>query len=511
MGIVLMINLYLVIVVTDCDASGLPKPECTGILHYTLLIFFSVELSLRIWAFRLSFFTNSLSCFEFVIVSIDVLVEILQASGVDLMSFSVLRIVRLLRLLRAGRMLKANRELMVMLYGLAGTCKAVVWCLLLLMFAVTVWAIICVEFVSDFVGELVQEGVLDEQLFGTVYKASLTIFNTIVVGDNFGDVAVVIAQANPLTAPLFVLMVASVQMALLNLIIAAIVDRAAEAQRVEREAEDLRKRSDYQTLKKEVRSIFRDMDADQTGTVSLQELIDCYTKNESLRLIFDQMDFDVEDLRMVYRRMDSDKSGDIQFKEFVDQLWKIKNMDSRMMLTFIRHELKEVQRITRDERKEVHQMNRKAEGERQLFEDLTNEVQKDTRRIVQQVAQLEASGTQYFGDAPALARGLTPPPVIDVFSPKAKQEPLTPPGAAAAAAAAEANAADASELRLTSLNGNVCASADGALTTPRLSAAEAVHGQSCIITSLDAVEAKRKDAPQQKMPTYERFASKEAI
>merc|ERR1719329_1710952 len=138
-------------------------------------------------------------------------------------------------------------------------------------------------------------------------------------------------------------------MALLNLIIAAIVDRAAQSAQEEQNALDQKRHDEFMELKAIVRNVFRNMDADQSGQVTYTELLQGYDTEPNLRGVLDKMDFGVEDLKMVYTYMDNDDSGSIAFMEFVDQLWKMKNMDSHMMLVFIRHHIHEVLKVNKQQ------------------------------------------------------------------------------------------------------------------------------------------------------------------
>merc|ERR1719329_1012485 len=145
-------------------------------------------------------------------------------------------------------------------------------------------------------------------------------------------------------------------MALLNLIIAAIVDRAAQSAQEEQNALDQKRHDEFMELKAIVRNVFRNMDADQSGQVTYTELLHGYDTEPNLRGVLDKMDLGVEDLKMVYTFMDNDDSGSIAFIEFVDQLWKMKNMDSHMMLVFIRHHIQEVLKTTKQQTEHMERM-----------------------------------------------------------------------------------------------------------------------------------------------------------
>jgi len=70
--------------------------------------------------------------------------------------------------------------------------------------------------------------------FETVFKSGLTFFQTIVAGDSWGTLAVPIIQYEPATAIFFIMVLVSVSLAIMNLILAVIVE-AAQGSRNEME------------------------------------------------------------------------------------------------------------------------------------------------------------------------------------------------------------------------------------------------------------------------------------
>merc|ERR1719329_1579695 len=108
-------------------------------------------------------------------------------------------------------------------------------------------------------------------------------------------------------------------MALLNLIIAAIVDRAAQSAQEEQNALDQKRHDEFMELKAIVRNVFRNMDADQSGQVTYTELLQGYDTEPNLRGV-------------------------------------LENMDSHMMLVFIRHHIQEVLKTTKQQTEHMERM-----------------------------------------------------------------------------------------------------------------------------------------------------------
>merc|ERR1712232_726609 len=80
-----------------------------------------------------------------------------------------------------------------------------------------------------------------------------------------------------------------------------------------------------------------ELDADGSGDLSLQELMDGLTTNEEFRITLADMGIDKEDMETVFHIMDEDHSGYVDYKEFVRHIHKMKTSDEQTMLNFIRY------------------------------------------------------------------------------------------------------------------------------------------------------------------------------
>merc|ERR1719359_2715100 len=96
------------------------------------------------------------------------------------------------------------------------------------------WSIVTVELVHPLNEEIAKEGLYDgcdrcPRAFASVAQAMLTFIQTIIAGDSWGTLALPLIEKQPWTALIFMSVLLTVQLGLLNLILAVIVDRAAEA------------------------------------------------------------------------------------------------------------------------------------------------------------------------------------------------------------------------------------------------------------------------------------------
>jgi len=84
------------------------------------------------------------------------------------------------------------------------------------------------------------------------------------------------------------------------------------------------------------------MDTDNSGQVSVSELLVGYDEHPEFRTVLQAMDISKEDMGTVFSIMDKDKSGTVDYSEFAMQLHKMKTSDSHTLLVFIQAYVKEL-------------------------------------------------------------------------------------------------------------------------------------------------------------------------
>merc|ERR1719498_237242 len=84
------------------------------------------------------------------------------------------------------------------------------------------------------------------------------------------------------------------------------------------------------------------MDADASGVMTQQELINGYRNNHDFRLAMKAMDIEEEDMNHVFRMLDEDQSGTVRYDEFAEQIWKMKSTDDHTLLLFLKFGLYEI-------------------------------------------------------------------------------------------------------------------------------------------------------------------------
>eukprot|EP00438_Fugacium_kawagutii_P005087 Skav221517 [mRNA] locus=scaffold1248:74447:75958:- [translate_table: standard] len=265
-----------------------------------------------------------------------------------------LRLGRILRLTRFWRILGPLRELHKLAMMMATCAKTLFWSFLLCFTVMTVWSMLIVETVNPLLQHLHAEtGTLDEcgtrcqQSMASVMDANLFLFQTVIVGDNWGEIAVPLIRAYPGSAVVFIGSFLTLVFGLLNLIVAAVVDTFAAARQNDMQnlPEEMKHQieHDHQTLAK----LFGRIDADCIGKVTLEELTSAARKDLDFQSLLRAMDIDENDLQMLFEMVDFNGSGAVEVQEFIGPLSRWAH-DCKAAPRFIKYNLLQTMKIQED-------------------------------------------------------------------------------------------------------------------------------------------------------------------
>ena len=190
------------------------------ILDHIILAVFVVEIAARIAVYRLAFFRDPWSVFDFIVVGI----ALVPATD----SFTVLRA---LRILRALRLITAVPTLKRVVAGLLASLPGMGSILFLIALIYYVFAIIAIKL---FGGD-------NPELFGTLGKSLYTLFTVMTLEGWTNDVAKPVMENHPYAWIFFVSYIVATTFMVLNLFIGVVVNamqaEAMKADAAEREAE----------------------------------------------------------------------------------------------------------------------------------------------------------------------------------------------------------------------------------------------------------------------------------
>lgn len=217
------------------------------------------------------------------------------------------------------------------------------WATCLLSIVLTVWAIVAVDVLHPLNKDLVRDGVYPADCFNcgeaysSVFRAILTSVKGIIAGDGWGEVALPLMTEHPWTFIIFMFMLVTVQLGLLNLILSVIVDRAIEARQCDEEHIMYNRSLAYQRTEQQLMRLCESMDTDGDGIISLDEVTNAFEHNPAFIQAVGALGIASDDVKSLFAVLDDDDSGNIDFREFIDRIHKIRCADVRVESVFIRH------------------------------------------------------------------------------------------------------------------------------------------------------------------------------
>lgn len=353
LAVLIAFTVVLLVIETNYSATSAVVPRWVSLSSVVLLGVYAAESAVKVFVHRTRFHEDRMSIIDIVVVSLDIAMAIAESGfGVETdFPVMLLRLGRAMRITRAVRMLTMFPELALLIKGIACSAMAIFWGVVLLTVILLFWSILAVMLIHPVNQEVTLKGYWEEagcercpRAFESVQQSMLTFMQQILAGDSWGTVTVPIIEHSPAAALFFLSVFISLSLGAMNLLLAVIVESANEAKLLNLEQEARVKEDKYREACAQLHDLFRELDKDDSGTVSLDEVIEGFNKNEEFARILRTMDIMDKDLEVFFNMMDTDSNGQVEYMEFVEQIHKIKHCPTNTLLIFIRFYVMEIRR-----------------------------------------------------------------------------------------------------------------------------------------------------------------------
>lgn len=304
----------------DARARALATPAWAQIVSIFCLVLYTFELALKL-AVGFGLWGQKLNLF---IILTGYLEIILSLSANPSVLLSVLRAVRCVRIIKLLASLRdAGLSSLTQLENIMLLCmKDLFWSSCLCFLIMTSFAYLFVEIINP----LYQSTDVDfpvcehcHRATSSIMDANLFLFQTVVVGDNWGEVALPVINNFPGSAALLIGAYLTIVFGLLNLIIAVVVNSFQNIQQGE-EADELE--ADETSLQK----IFQEIDVQGDGKLNYENFLEGAAKNPDFKGRLGLLNIKQDDLRDLFQRMDVDGKQLINAQQF-----------SRVLRSYNRH------------------------------------------------------------------------------------------------------------------------------------------------------------------------------
>lgn len=354
-GILIIFNMILTWYETDLSAQEDTRvPDWLKAMNLLMLILYGSEVALRLITLRERFFEGYVNwdTFDLLLVLSDIVFLVIKAVFPEMEGnpgIRALRICRSLRMVKAIRIWPPLRELYIMMHGLIGAFKAMVWSFVMLFLVLTLFGIIAVETINPIVKEIHAEGGFSDcdrchRAFASVWSSMITFFQQVVAGDSWGLITIPVMEREAWTQPLFITVVVTIQFGILNLILVAIVDQAHQSSKDDALFQVRTRQEEFERSRRELIALCAEIDTDESGNISMEELMHGYETKPELANQMRFLDVKKDDMKILFAVLDHDGSGSVDYEEFVEQLFNMQNQDTGVVLSFIRSYVQDVRK-----------------------------------------------------------------------------------------------------------------------------------------------------------------------
>lgn len=319
-------------------------------LEVAFFVFFTGELILRMWAFRLDFFVGPewrWNLFDFLLVVQSfcyiILFQLLNESteGMPNLNFTrILRTLRFGRILRVIRVFKVFQSLRVMVVSIVQSFLQLLWVFLLLLFVIYFFAIIFLHGITEYVknNEFLRGTKMFEdmrELYGGLGQTITSLFMGICGGKDWSELMDPLMEISVLYGLLFVFYIFFVIFGVLNVVTSIFVDSASQVSKKDRDIVTQHSIASNQAYAKSIRNFFYEADKDGSGTLSWEEF-ESYLTDEKVQAYFGSLGLDVSQARALFMLLDVDESNSVGIEEFVFGCMRMKgeakSIDVNMLL-----------------------------------------------------------------------------------------------------------------------------------------------------------------------------------
>lgn len=306
------------------DPVTLDTPKVLDDLEYFFFVIFGGEILMRVWCTnpRKSFITGTMKWWNaldsilvlMMILSLFVLtsktivnIESNEVEDGDAFDPKKLTTLRLLRLVRLTRLFRMFPELGIVVKSMAAAARSVSSMFIIIIFIMYIWSIILTQWAKT--GHLIDEDRY-ENFFDGIGYSMLTLMQMLVFDDTFALIRVV--EVDSLFIAILILIFICVgSFTCLNMLIGVICEIVSNTNQDEME----------KIKRAEIELLFQKLDADCSGTITRQELIDANLKSGTI--IRKMIGIDFKLLLTAFDIVDKDEQGVLDRNIFIQMIFKL--------------------------------------------------------------------------------------------------------------------------------------------------------------------------------------------
>jgi len=301
------------------------------VASYICSVFFAAELALRLCAQGCEFFLSpenrNWNWFDLLLVVLSVLdfvlTDLVGMKGQQATLGSVVKTIKMLRIVRLFRVFRFFQELSLLALMVIDSMRSLVWALVMLTIITYVFAICLTSRASEYLKLADDRSEKVDQYFGSIGRTTHSLIQTMLAGVSWGEFSDVLYAVDWFSHALFFFYVFFTMLAVLNIITGVFVDNAVESARNQRDVMMQKEMEIKETYIREMRELFAQMDEDESGTITHQEIKE-YLDDPRVLLYFQVLGLDARDSEKLFSLIDERGNEEVSVQEFIDGCLRLK-------------------------------------------------------------------------------------------------------------------------------------------------------------------------------------------
>eukprot|EP00746_Dinoflagellata_sp_MGD_P076011 gnl/MRDRNA2_/MRDRNA2_30568_c0_seq2.p1 gnl/MRDRNA2_/MRDRNA2_30568_c0~~gnl/MRDRNA2_/MRDRNA2_30568_c0_seq2.p1 ORF type:complete len:819 (-),score=164.98 gnl/MRDRNA2_/MRDRNA2_30568_c0_seq2:81-2174(-) len=291
-------------------------------------------MAIKVVAWGKDYFKGGWNVFDFCLTwlsILDVWVFSLLGGGPGMKAFAVLRILRIFRVMRLLRMVKSLRELTLIVTEFVEAMKTTFWVSILLLLVLYIFAIFCASTVGKpgtYAGHNEEE--IEEaetfnsyQYFGTIPRAMFTLFNLVLLSDDWFVVSRAVMEKQPGVFFCLLLFVMITSVGLMSVIGGIIVEHVIQEANLLNSDDEAAQRKELLARLQHLYTFVFELDLDKNGSLDAYEINLAWDRQEMkdlLAVVNLPIGSEAQDLIDL---IDQDGDGELEMSEFVKNLIRL--------------------------------------------------------------------------------------------------------------------------------------------------------------------------------------------
>jgi len=249
----------------------------------------------------------------------------------------LVRITRLIRITRISRLMRFIKALRTLVYSIIVTLKSLVWALLLIMLLIYVFGIFFTQTVLDSGYSGFEDSYLIYKYWGTLGLSMTTLFKSVSGGVSWEDAVDPLDSISWLLIVVFYIYISFAYFAVLNVVTGVFCQSALESAQRDQDMLMQQIMANKQNHVKKVKELFQDIDCDNSGFITLQEL-ESRMEDAAVQAYFNSLELDVHDAWTFFKLLDTDEGHTIEIEEFIMGCMRLRGPAKALDVARIMHE-----------------------------------------------------------------------------------------------------------------------------------------------------------------------------